>query len=236
MKYSEVNEHNKGDQGNPVSISKLEKINQTPLHYFHKNEQQYDIYKAIDNNQIYYIIKQEEKIIGYVMIEEFDEKVWQVKSSYIYNIKDRGKSIGSETYMNIATFDHKSIISDNQLSHSAEKLWIDSLPKSGRELKIYDAKEKMKYSFSDVGKTTKDGEVILDPKYDNERDVKIPLGDFNYKEPRFYYLLEGNKDIRSNNFLTERMRPRTFDICNDQYIADHLRCDRSPNMSHKSWY
>ncbi|NJO64141.1 MAG: hypothetical protein HC836_39995 [Richelia sp. RM2_1_2] len=236
MRIDELIEHNKGDQGAPISMLKLESINQTLFHYFHKNETQYDIYKAVDNNQIFYIIKHEKEITGYVMIEKFDEKVWQVKSSYIYNPANRGRSIGSETYMNIATFDHKSLISDNQLSSAAEKLWTNSLPKSGRELKIYDTKEKSKYSFDDIGKTTKDGEVILDPAHDNERDRKISLGNFDYTAPRFYYLLEGNTDKTSDDFLIERMKPRTKNINNTNYIADHLRCDRSPNMSNKSWY
>ncbi|NJO64140.1 MAG: hypothetical protein HC836_39990 [Richelia sp. RM2_1_2] len=191
MRIDELIEHNKGDQGQSV-IPKtfFNKLNLTVFHYFHRDNKKIEIYKATVGNQSYYTANRDNEIIAYVFIQQYDENVWQVKGSYIYNEQDRSKGIGTELYIQIVMFDNKKLISDDQLSDSAEKLWTKSLPKSGKDLKIYDVKNKKIYLFGNIGKQTTDGAYVLDPKNDNERDRNVMVGNINYKEPRFYYLLE----------------------------------------------
>lgn len=191
MRIDELVEHNRGDQGQSVLPETFfDKLDLTLFHYFHRDGKKIEIYKADYGNQSYYVAKWNDEIIAYVFIQQYDENVWQVKGSYIYDNQNRGKGIGTELYIQIVLFDKKKLISDDQLSDSAEKLWVNSLPKSGRDVKIYDVEDKKIYTFNDIGNQTSDGTVVLDPKNDNERDRKISVGHLDYNEPRFYYLLE----------------------------------------------
>lgn len=224
MKYLEISEHNSGDQGTPLPGEFFNK-NSNLLISFSLNNEDYEIRKFTVDNQIFYpTYKMNTNIIvAYVFIEKFDTLVWQVKGSYIYDVLLRGKGLGSRIYLNIASFDNKILISDDQLSAEAEKLWVKSLPLSGREIKIYDSVTKNKHSFNEIGEKTKDEVNILDPKEDN------PLNSGEFRPVRFYYLLE---NFIKNGDLYRDWKNKKY----KNQIYEHITKNRSINLAGKSWY
>jgi hypothetical protein len=95
-----------------------------------------------------------------------------VKPSY------RGKQIIENAYAAIVSASGLTIISGDQLSKPAEKIWL----KLQSKCKIYDAKLDKFYELSDIGEMTSDDVVIISPKEDKS---------VSHEAPRFHLALVG---------------------------------------------
>ncbi|NJO64259.1 MAG: hypothetical protein HC836_40650 [Richelia sp. RM2_1_2] len=192
MRYSELDEYNKGELGKtPENIIRNQLNNATPVWTLGKDTVfYYDNYP-----DAWYILATADKseIKGYVWIRLVKDNIWKVMSS---EVKTPGKGIGTELYhFIIGVGNHnknlpkRSLIHDTQLSPAAEKLWKEKLPNRGLNFFIYDKKLNKKYDLADIGKKTSDGVEILDPEKDFI-DLQInPTADLE-TDIRFFWLAE----------------------------------------------
>jgi hypothetical protein len=91
----------------------------------------------------------------------------------------RGKQIIENAYLAIVSASGLTIISGDQLSKPAEKIWLNLQNKC----KIYDSKLDKFYAMSDIGKKTEDDVEIISPKEDKST---------SHDAPRFHLALMGS--------------------------------------------
>lgn len=114
--------------------------------------------KSFMPSKVFYLV-QGGQIVGQLLANKF-KKVYQVDSVYI-DPSLRGMNLAPALYKAISDVTGTTLISGDQLSKDAEKLW-KKLEHFSRT-HIYDAKLQEFYDLDRVGSKTEDGEEIVHP-------------------------------------------------------------------------